>query len=222
VAVSPAGVPGASAEVRALTRRFGHETALHGVDAAFRPGRLTVVTGPSGSGKSTLLHLLAGLDVPTAGEVEVGGVVLSALDRPGRAALRRERIALVSQTPTLTGFLDARENVRTGLAVRGVDGADAAERADEALIAVGLSEHAERPVDELSAGQRGRVALARAVAARPLLLLADEPTARLDATTTVAVGSVLRDLAHRSGTTLVCATHDPLLIEQADDELRLG
>jgi hypothetical protein len=92
----------------------------------------------------------------------------------------------------------------------------------EALAAVGLSEHAERPVDELSAGQRGRVALARAVAARPLLLLADEPTARLDATTTVAVGSLLRDLAHRSGTTLVCATHDPLLIEQADEELRLG
>jgi ABC-type lipoprotein export system ATPase subunit len=220
--VSPTGAPGTTATVRALTRRFGHETALHDVDAAFRPGRLTVVTGPSGSGKSTLLHLLAGLDVPSAGEVEVGGVVLSALDRSGRAAFRRERLALVSQTPTLTGFLDARENVRTGLAVRGVDGADAGERADEALAAVGISEHAGRPVDELSAGQRGRVALARAVAARPLLLLADEPTARLDATTTAAVGSLLRDLAHRSGTTLVCATHDPLLIEQADDELRLG
>jgi ABC-type lipoprotein export system ATPase subunit len=220
--VSPAGVPGTSAEVRALTRRFGHETALQDVDAAFRPGRLTVVTGPSGSGKSTLLQLLAGLDVPTAGEVEVGGVVLSGLDRSGRAAFRRERIALVSQTPTLTGFLDARENVRTGLAVRGVDGTDANDRADEALAAVGLSEHAGRPVDELSAGQRGRVAVARAVAARPLLLLADEPTARLDATTTVTVGSLLRELAHRSGTTLVCATHDPLLIEQADDELRLG
>jgi ABC-type lipoprotein export system ATPase subunit len=221
-AVPPAGTPGTTAAVRGLTRRFGSETALAGLDASFRPGRLTVVTGPSGSGKSTLLHLLAGLDVPTAGEVVVGGLVLSSLDRAGRAAVRRERIALVSQAPILTGFLDAGENVRTGLAVRGVHGEEADARAGEALAAVGLSEHAERPVDELSAGQRGRVALARAVAARPLLLLADEPTARLDATTTVAVGSLLRDLAHRSGTTLVCATHDPLLIEQADEELRLG
>jgi ABC-type lipoprotein export system ATPase subunit len=220
--VLPAGSAGTPVAVRGLTRRFGTETALDGLDAAFRPGRFSVVTGPSGSGKSTLLHLLAGLDVPTEGEVEVGGTVVSTLDRTGRADVRRERIALVPQDPTLTGFLDARENVLASLAIRSVPEREAAARADEALDAVGLAEHAGRPIDELSAGQRGRVALARAVAARPLLLLADEPTARLDAATTAAVGTLLRDLAHRSGTTLVCATHDPLLIEQADDELRLG
>ena len=154
--------------------------------------------------------------------MEIGGVAISALEREDRARVRRERIALVPQVPTLTGFLDARENVLTSLAVRGVDGVEARSRAESALAAVGLAEHAARPVDELSAGQRERVALARAVAARPLLLLADEPTARLDAATTVAVGALLRELAHTSGTTLVCATHDPLLIEQADEELVLG
>jgi ABC-type lipoprotein export system ATPase subunit len=219
---SPAGTPGAAATLRGLTRRFGAESALQGLDASFRPGRLTVVTGPSGSGKTTLLRLLAGLDVPTEGEVEVDGVVLSRLGRDGRAGFRRAKIALVPQAPALTGFLDARENIETALAVRGVDGAAASERAAEALAAVGLAEHAGRPVDELSAGQRARVAIARALAARPLLLLADEPSARLDASTTVGVGALLRDLAHASGTTLVCATHDPLLIEQADDELQLG
>jgi ABC-type lipoprotein export system ATPase subunit len=218
----PAGTSGAAATVRGLTRRFGRDAALESVGASFRPGRFTVVTGPSGSGKTTLLRLLAGLDVPTGGEVEVDGVVLSKLDRAGRAGFRREKIALVPQTPTLTGFLDARENVETALAVRGVDGEEARERATEALASVRLAEHSGRPVDELSAGQRGRVAIARALAARPVLLLADEPSARLDATTTVAVGGLLRELAHDSGTTLVCATHDPLLIEQADDELRLG
>jgi ABC-type lipoprotein export system ATPase subunit len=220
--VAPAGAAGTSAEVRGLTRRFGAQKALSELDASFRPGRLTVVTGPSGSGKSTLLHLLAGLDLPTEGEVEVGGVVLSRLDRTARARFRGERIALVPQSPALTGFLDARENVQTALALRGVGEADAHARTEEALAAVGLEEHAGRPVDELSAGQRARVALARAVAARPLLLLADEPTSRLDASSTAAVGELLRELAHRFGTTLVCATHDPLLVEQADEELGLG
>ena len=220
--VAPAGTVGAAAETRGLERRYGRELALGSLDAAFRPGRMTAVTGPSGSGKSTLLHLLAGLDLPTAGDVVVGGTVVSALDRTGRAAFRRERIAFVAQAPVLTGFLSARENVLAALAVRRVPEQEAGERAAEALGAVGLAEHADRPVDELSAGQRGRVALARALAARPLLLLADEPTARLDAVTTVAVGGLLRELAHGSGTTLVCATHDALLIEQADEELRLG
>src|SRR5206468_1692766 len=179
-----AGSAGVAVQVRGLRRSYGSEHALDGVDATFRPGRLTAVTGPSGSGKSTLLNLLAGLDVPTAGEVVVGDTLVSKLDREQRAAFRRERVAVVAQAPLLSGFLSARENVEVGLGIRGVAPDEARARALEALAVVGLAEHADRPLDRLSAGQRSRVAVARAFAARPVLLLADEPTARLDAATT--------------------------------------
>jgi ABC-type lipoprotein export system ATPase subunit len=203
-------------EARGLTRSFDGVTPIDGLTVAFAPGTLTVVTGPSGSGKTTLLHLLAGLDLPDAGEVLVGDVALSGLDRPGRAELRRTRIAFVGQAGGLVPFLGARENVELGLGLRGVDG-----DAQATLEAVGLAEHAERPVAELSAGQRVRAALARALAPKPLVLLADEPTARLDAANALALGTLLADLARDHGTTVICATHDPLLIEQAGAELSL-
>jgi putative ABC transport system ATP-binding protein len=191
------------------------------VDAVFLPGQLSVVVGPSGSGKSTLLALLTGLDVPDEGEIRLGDTVVSAQDRGARAAIRRERIAVVGQAPGLSGFLTARENVELGLALRGVETTDAPERAADALAAVGLAAHAERRVDLLSAGQRERVALARVFAARTPVVVADEPTSRLDASTTIEIGALLADLAHDTGTTVVCATHDPLLIGLADRELRL-
>ncbi|MGH3133872.1 MAG: ATP-binding cassette domain-containing protein [Gaiellaceae bacterium] len=212
---------GAVVEARAVSRRYGAQTALTALDACFRPGQLTVVTGPSGSGKTTLLTLLAGLDLPDGGEVRLDGVTVSSLDRAARAALRRERIAVVTQDPRLPGYLTARENVELGLALRGIVGADAVERSSQAIAAVGLVEHAERPVAALSAGQRQRVALACAFAPRPAVLVADEPTARLDAASTLAVGDVLAGLARRTGTTVVCATHDPLVIGLADREVRL-
>jgi ABC-type lipoprotein export system ATPase subunit len=221
-AESLAGSAGALVEVRGVTRRYGTETALGEFSGSFAPGRLTVVTGPSGSGKSTLMSLLAGLDVPDEGEVVVGAVTVSALDREGRAAFRREHMAIVGQAPILPGFLSARENVELGLGLRGIEGPDAHRRAVETLTAVGLAQHADRRTGALSAGQRERVALARAFATQPAIVLADEPTARLDAAATVVVGTLLRDLAHDAGLTVVCATHDPLLIELADDELRLG
>ncbi len=217
-----AGSAGVPIEVRRLTRRYGSEIALRSLDARFSPGRLTAVTGPSGSGKSTLLALLAGLDVPDDGEVLVDGVSLSSLDREHRALARRERMAVVGQAPALPGFLSARENVELGLALRGVEGDAARQRAAEALAAVGLAEHADRRTDALSAGQRERVALARVFAAHPAIVVADEPTARLDAATTLLVGGLLRELAHEAGCTVVCATHDPLLIDLADDDVRLG
>jgi ABC-type lipoprotein export system ATPase subunit len=209
-------------EVRGVSRRYGAQTALAALDATFLPGELAVVTGPSGSGKSTLLALLAGLDLPDEGEVLLDATVVSSLDREARAALRRERIAVLGQIPGLAGFLSARENVELGLALHGVDGSDARERATTALAAVGLAEHAERDVELLSAGQRERVALARVFAVRASVVLADEPTARLDAATTLVVGGLLAGLARETGTTVVCATHDPLLIGLADRELRLG
>jgi ABC-type lipoprotein export system ATPase subunit len=215
------GSRGELLEARGLSRRYGEQVALQGLDVTFLPEQLSVVVGPSGSGKSTLLALLTGMDVPDEGEVRLGEVIVSSLDRAARAALRRERIAVVGQAPGLSGFLSARENVELGLALRDVPRDEASERATEALAAVGLAAHAERRVELLSAGQRERVALARAFAARTPLVVADEPTSRLDAVTTVEIGALLAELAHATGTTVVCATHDPLLIGLADREVRL-
>jgi putative ABC transport system ATP-binding protein len=216
-----AGSRGEAVEARGVSRRYGVQVALDGVDATFLPGELSVVVGPSGSGKSTLLALLSGLDVPDEGEVRLGETVVSSLDRAARAALRRERIGVVGQAPGLSGFLSARENVELGLALRGLDADDAHERAADALAAVGLAAHADRRVDLLSAGQRERVALARVFGARTPVVVADEPTSRLDASTTLEIGALLAELAHATGTTVVCATHDPLLIGLADREVRL-
>jgi ABC-type lipoprotein export system ATPase subunit len=216
-------VPGTQAiEARGVTKRYGSATPFERLDATFAPGKLTVVTGPSGSGKTALLHLLAGLELPDEGEVLVDGLSLGSLDRAGRAEVRRLKIAFVGQTAGLVPFLGARENAEVMLSLRGVTPDEASGRVAEALAAVGLEEHAERPVGELSAGQRERAALARALATRPLALIADEPTARLDGANALALGALLADIARTSGTTVICATHDPLLIEQADAELSLG
>jgi putative ABC transport system ATP-binding protein len=192
-----------------------------GLNVSFEAGKVTAVTGPSGSGKTTLLHLLAGLSLPTSGDVVVLGASLPALDRAARAAHRRENVALISQAPELLPFLSARENVQLGLAIRGVLGERAEEQVREALEAVGLAERSEQRVSRLSAGERQRVAIARAVACEPALLLADEPTARLDQANALAVGALLAGLARSSGAAVVCGTHDPLLIEHADETVAL-
>jgi peptide/nickel transport system ATP-binding protein len=215
------GSRGEILEARGVSRRYGDQIALGGLDAAFHPGELTVVVGPSGSGKSTLLAILAGLDVPDAGEVVLGGRTISTLDRAERAALRRDRIAVIGQAPTLSGFLSAEENVELGLSLRGIEAEEARDRAAAALAAVGLASHADRRVELLSAGQRERVALARVFAARAPVVIADEPTSRLDASTTLEIGELLAELAHTTGTTVVCATHDPLLVDLADREIPL-
>ena len=213
------------AQVHGLSRTYGEgaaaAAAIVGLDAAFPGGRLTAVTGPSGSGKTTLLHLLAGLDLPTAGEVHVLGEPVSALDRDARARFRAKSVALVSQDGGLVPFLTASENVELGLSLRGLEPEEAAARAGESLAAVGLAGMTGRRVSDLSSGQRERVAVARAVAGRPALLLADEPTARLDQANALAVSRLLLGLARETGAAVVCATHDPLLIEHADEVLDL-
>lgn len=224
---APADADGSPvAEVRGAAPTFasnGSETvALHPLSASFSAGRLVALTGPSGSGKTTLLHLLAGLDLPSTGEVVVLGTSLVGLDRAERAALRRDAIGVVLQEIFLVPYLTCAENVELGLALRRVDAAESRAAALESLAAVGLAELADRRVGELSSGQRGRVALARAVAPRPRLLLVDEPTSRLDQANALAVGDLLCRLARESGTAVVCATHDPLLVDQADEELALG
>jgi ABC-type lipoprotein export system ATPase subunit len=217
-----AELPGAragsvSVELRGITKRYA---PLAGLDASFARGRLAVVTGPSGSGKTTLLQLLAGLELPDEGEVLVLGRSMSTLDRDGRAALRRQAIGYVGQQPGLTAFLSARENVELGLALHGTTAGT--ERALEVLEAVGLGERTEQRVERLSTGERLRVAVARALAPRPPVLLADEPTSRLDQANALAVAVLLARLAREQGATIVCATHDPIVVEQADDELALA
>jgi ABC-type lipoprotein export system ATPase subunit len=190
-------------------------------DADFSAGELTALTGRSGSGKTTLIRLLAGLRVPDAGEIVVDGVALQALRRAERAALRRGRIALIPQQARVTSFLTLRENVELALELRGVPREGRADRALDALARVGLTEFAERHPDTLSAGQRKRLAIARAVAFAPLLLLADEPTVNLDEENAAAIARLLRALARESGTAVVCATHDPIVVDEADRVLRL-
>jgi energy-coupling factor transport system ATP-binding protein len=215
----------AVAELRRVGKLFGlgRRTTEVFADFSARLGesRLTVVTGPSGSGKSTLLNLIAGLELPSEGEVVVLGEVVSSLDRSARAALRKTQLGVVGQDAGLVPFLSARENVELTLAARGLPRGEAAAAATEVLAAVDLAELAGQRVARLSMGERQRVMIARAVAARPKLLLADEPTARLDAANAVEIGALLSRLVTEHGTTIVCATHDPLVIEQADEELVL-
>jgi putative ABC transport system ATP-binding protein len=176
------------------------------------------VTGRSGSGKTTLLHLVAGLELVTKGGVDVLGTDITSLDRTQRARFRRDHIGYIGQQPGLVPTLSALENVELALALRNRprDGAR------EALVAVGLDERAEQRVSRLSTGERGRVAIARALAGRPELMLADEPTSRLDEANALAVGALFVRLARDYGAGVICATHDPLLIEQADAIVELG
>jgi putative ABC transport system ATP-binding protein len=180
-----------------------------------------VVTGPSGSGKTTLLRLVAGLDRPTDGRVTTLGTDLEGLDRDQLARFRAARIGMVDQIRDLVPFLSARENVELGLAIRGIVGSDGRNRAARALAAVGLADLADRAPDGLSAGERLRVALARALAAEPDLLILDEPTAALDRTGARSVARLLSALDDGS-VTIVATTHDPALIESASDRLDLA
>jgi putative ABC transport system ATP-binding protein len=207
-------------EAGGLSKRYGATHVLDSLDVSLDGGRLHAVTGPSGSGKTTLLHLLAGLELPDEGRVTVDGVDLGTLDRAGRAALRREKIAYIGQQTGLVPHLSALENVELALALRGADET----RADAvtALESVGLGERLTQRVARLSQGERARVAIARAIAARPALLLADEPTSRLDGANAIAVAILLARLARETGAAVVCSTHDPLVIEQADSQISLS
>jgi ABC-type lipoprotein export system ATPase subunit len=213
--------PGGTTEVavlRGLTKSYGDRLVLDGLDARFESSTLTAVTGPSGSGKTTLLHVVAGLELPDAGAVDILGTQLTLLDRAARAQFRSDHVGYVGQQAGLIPALSALENVELALALRGLP----SERALETLVAVGLEDRAEQHVSRLSTGERGRVAIARALAPRPELLLADEPTSRLDQANAIAVGMLFVRLAREFGAAVVCATHDPLLIEQADETLELG
>ncbi len=182
---------------------------LDGVDLQVAAGESLAVVGPSGAGKSTLLGLLAGLDLPSEGQVWLDGHDLATLDEDGRAGLRAGRVGFVFQSFQLLSNLTARENVMLPLELAGSDAAG--DRADEVLARVGLAQRGAHYPHQLSGGEQQRVALARAFAPGPRILFADEPTGNLDQRTGATVGDLLFDLNREFGTTLVLVTHDHAL-----------
>jgi putative ABC transport system ATP-binding protein len=177
-------------------------------------GQFVAIAGPSGSGKSTLLGLIAGLDQPTAGRIEVAGVVVTALDEDALARFRRDHVGYVFQSFQRVPTLTALENVAVPLELAG--DADAEARARALLAEVGLSERAHHYPVQLSGGEQQRVAVARALARRPPLLPADEPTGNLDSATGKQIIDLLVGANRRLGRTLVLVTHDPALAAHAD------
>jgi putative ABC transport system ATP-binding protein len=193
---------------------------LRDIELAVMPGEAVAIVGASGSGKSTLLALLAGLDTPTAGSVELDGAQLFELDEDARAELRGRSVGFVFQTFQLLPSLTALENVMLPLELAGRDDAESAAR--EILARVGLSERTHHYPKHLSGGEQQRVALARAFVVRPKLLLADEPTGSLDAESGEAVIALLFQLNRESGTTLVLVTHDEHLAQRCTRIVRLA
>jgi putative ABC transport system ATP-binding protein len=209
-------VKGVTKQVRDAT---GVLTILHEIDFALAERESVAIVGASGSGKSTLLSILAGLDVPSAGQVLLAGVDLFALDEDARAALRGERVGFVFQSFQLMGHLSALENVMLPLELRGER--DARRQAREMLERVGLGERLGHYPRLLSGGEQQRVALARAFVLRPAVLFADEPTGSLDHATGEAVMRLMFELNREAGTTLVLVTHDPAIAARCDRQLRL-
>ncbi|WP_371636145.1 ABC transporter ATP-binding protein [Streptomyces zaomyceticus] len=204
----------AAVRLRRLTRHHRDVRALDGVDLDFHAGTFTAVMGPSGSGKSTLLQCAAGLDRPTAGRVEVGGVALEGLSERRLTLLRRDRIGFVFQSFNLLPALTAAQNVALPLRLAGRRPSRTEVR--EALARVGLAGRERHRPGELSGGQQQRVAIARALITRPAVLFGDEPTGALDSTTSREVLGMLRELVDRDGQTIVMVTHDPVAAARAD------
>lgn len=210
---------GAAVELRSVSRKFragGEDVwAVREVSLSVRPGEFLALVGRSGSGKTTLLNLIAGLDRPTSGEVLIDGARVDRMSDRELDRLRRHTLGFIFQSFGLLPLLSARENVELPLRIAGLGHRERQKRVDEALAFVGLGKRAEHRPYELSGGEQQRVAIARALAARPRLILADEPTGELDSATATAVFSLLRDLARVEGITIIACTHDRLVMEMA-------
>jgi ABC-type lipoprotein export system ATPase subunit len=221
-APSPGGWAPARVELCSVTRSYTRRRVLSGLTHEFAPGQLTAVTGRSGAGKTTLLKLMAGLDRPSSGHVVLDGHPLDDDTGEQLASLRRQRIGYLSQEPAPIGFLSAEENTVLILRIRGWDADAAAERTSTALSRAGLADRVRQRVHRLSAGEAQRLALARALAGARGLLIVDEPTSRQDEANARAVAALLAAAAHQDGQTVICATHDPTVIGQADHVFALA
>ncbi len=201
-----------------LTRRYGEGDAavdaLAGVSTGFERGRFTAIMGPSGSGKSTLMHILAGLDKPTSGTVELDGVEITSLDDGELTKLRRDKLGFVFQFFNLLPVLTAEENMLLPLSIAGRKPDQ--EWLERLIRTVGLDDRRTHRPAELSGGQQQRVAVARALLSKPAVLFADEPTGNLDSKSSAEVLALLRQAVDEFGQTVIMVTHDPAAAAHAD------
>jgi putative ABC transport system ATP-binding protein len=207
--------------VKELGRGAGTVMALKGVSLSLLPGELTLLMGPSGSGKTTLLSILGCILSPTSGDVRIGGSSTEGLDAEQLATLRRDHIGFIFQSYNLFPTLTALENVRIALDVRGLKGFPAAARAEECLRDVGLGPRMMHYPGNLSGGEQQRVAVARAIASSPSVVLADEPTAALDSENGHAVMELLARIAREQHRSVLAVTHDPRTLRYADRVVRI-
>jgi putative ABC transport system ATP-binding protein len=224
-AIDPAtDVAQVAARTESVSKTYGsgdtRVIALNEITVDIPRGRFTAIMGPSGSGKSTLMHCMAGLDVVSSGRVYVGGIELSSLDDRRLTRLRRDKVGFVFQTFNLVPTLTALENITLPARIAG-------RRPDQGWLdtvvdTVGLRDRLGHRPSQLSGGQQQRVACARALASRPEIIFADEPTGNLDSRAGAEVLSLLQDAVRREGQTVVMVTHDPVAAAHADQVLFLG
>ena len=222
--ISTAPTPRAAAGAVDAVKVYGvgdsQVRALDGITVAFEAGRFTAIMGPSGSGKSTLMHCLAGLDALTSGAVYIGDTYLAKLNDKQLTELRREKVGFVFQAYNLVPTLTAKENIILPLMLGGESGDQA--WIDEVIKTVGLADRLKHRPSELSGGQQQRVAVARAMAAQPDIIFADEPTGNLDSRTGAEILDFLRRAVREYGQTIVMVTHDPNAASYADRVVFLG
>jgi putative ABC transport system ATP-binding protein len=201
-----------------LTRRYGEGDAavdaLAGVSTGFEHDRFTAIMGPSGSGKSTLMHILAGLDKPTSGTVQLDGVEITTLDDGELTKLRRDKLGFVFQFFNLLPVLTAEENLVLPLSIAGRKPDQ--QWVDQLVRTVGLEDRRTHRPSELSGGQQQRVAVARALVSKPAVVFADEPTGNLDSKASADVLALLRQAVDEFGQTVIMVTHDPVAAAHAD------
>ncbi|CDT27809.1 ABC transporter ATP-binding protein [Vibrio coralliirubri] len=209
----------AEAVSKTVSTNQEHLTILEHVDIDIREGETVAIVGTSGAGKSTLMTLLAGLDVPTKGEISLLGQPLSQLDDEARAKIRSESVGFVFQSFLLIPSLSALQNVTLPCLLKGED--EDIERATALLESVGLKDRLDHLPSQLSGGEQQRVALARAFMIKPKILFADEPTGNLDQQTAAKIVELLFELNSSHGTTLVLVTHDPKLAQRCQRTLKM-
>ncbi len=211
-------------QLEAITKVFYTDEvethALSGIHLEIRQGEYLSIAGPSGCGKSTLLSILGLLDTPTSGDYSLNGHAVANLDHAARARIRNREVGFIFQSFNLIGDLTVYENVELPLTYRGMGSSDRKQRTEEALEKVGMAHRTKHYPSQLSGGQQQRVAVARALAGKPAILLADEPTGNLDSKNGEAVMVLLQDL-HREGATICMVTHDPRFARHAQRTVHL-